>query len=61
MLTYIYIMISYYIITLIRISFSIKSHVFIGWLVEVEAEILHGGIAHLWREIKMKQFAIIVV
>ena len=28
---------------------------------EVEAEILHGGIAHIWREIKMKQFAIIVV
>ena len=28
---------------------------------EVEAEILHGGIAHLWRELKMEQFAIIVV
>ena len=55
------IMISYYIITLIRISFSIKSHAFIRWLVEVEDEILHGGIAHLWREIKMEQFSIIVV
>ena len=64
MITYLYnviIMISYYIITLIRISFSIKSHVFIGCLVEVEAEILHGGIAHLWGEIKMEQFIIIVV
>ena len=28
---------------------------------EVEAEILHGGIAHLWTDIKMEQFAIIVV
>ena len=28
---------------------------------EVEAEILHGGIVHLWRDIKMEQFAIIVV
>ena len=54
-------MISYYIITLIQISFSIKSHVFIGWLVEVEAEIQVGGIAHLLREIKIEQFAIIVV
>ena len=54
-------MISYYVITLIRISFSIKSHVFIGWLAEVEAEILHGGIAHLLKEIKMEQFAIIMV
>ena len=53
------IMISYYIIILI-ISISIKSHVFIEWLVEVEVEILHG-VAHLWREIKMEQFAIIVV
>ena len=25
---------------------------FIEWLVEVEAEILHGGIMHLWRDIK---------
>ena len=24
-------------------------------------EILHGGIAHLWRDIKMEQFATIVV
>ena len=28
---------------------------------EVEVEILHGGIAYLRRDIKMKQFAIIVV
>ena len=28
---------------------------------EVEAEILYGGIAHLWREIKMEKFAINVV
>ena len=55
MLTYIYIMI------LIRISFSIKSHVFIGLLVEVEVEILHRGIANIWREIKMEQFAIVVI
>ena len=28
---------------------------------EVDAEMLHRGIVHLWREIKMEQFAIIVV
>ena len=54
-------MISYTKITLILILFSIKSHVFIEWLVEVEVEILHGGIAHLWRDIKIEQFVIIVV
>ena len=54
-------MISYTKITLIGILFSIKSHVFIEWLVEVEAEILHGGITHLWRDIKMEQFVINVV
>ena len=54
-------MISYTKITLILILFSIKSNVFIELLVEVEAEILHEGIAHFWRDIKMEQFVIIVV